>query len=176
MDKQLFRATERKLYDYFQAEKKISCLNLRIELLNKHIADIRTRIRETDISIPGESRSITYGDVVQTSGSVISYAERAAIRIIDDMENEIAYKREQLAELEKQIRDIESYNAIIEYNLNFLSHNDQMFLQLKYGQEKADWQIGQEMSMSQSTATRTRQRLVEDVARWDNLITLENVH
>ena len=170
MDRELFRETERKLYDYFQAEKRISCLNLRIELLNKHIADIRSRIKETDISIPEEPRGTTYEDTVQTSGSVISYAERAAIRIIDDMENEIVYKIEQLVGLEKQIRDIEADNAMIEYNLSFVSEDHKKILELKYGQEKKDWQVGVEMNIERSTITRIKQKLIEDIAQWDRLI------
>ncbi len=170
MNRELFRETERKLYDYFQAEKKISCLNLQIELLKKHIIDIRNRIRETDICIPGESRSTTYEEMVQTSGSVISYAERMAMRIIGDMENEIVYKTEQLAGLEKQIRHIESDNAIIAYNLSFVSEDHKKILELKYGQEKKDWQVGMEMNIERSTITRIKQKLIKDFASWDRLI------
>lgn len=173
MNDDLFKKTEGKLYDYFQAEKKISCLNLKIELLKKHVTEIETRMKETDISIPEESRSSTYEESVQTSRSVTSYAEKAAIRIIEDMESEIAFKKEEIALLEKIIRTTEADNAIIEYNLNFLTKEDRQFLKLRYEEEKTYMQIGMEMNIAQSTATRVRRRLVEDVAKWDKLINVK---
>lgn len=176
MEKQLFKATERKLYDYFQVEKKISCLNLKIKILERHLETIQRNISQTNITIPAESRSTNYEETVQTSKNTSSYAERTAIRIIEDMEDEMAYKLEEISIIEKIIRDIEADNAIIEYNLNFLSDDDRRFLELKYKDGNKDWQIGVTMGIDQSTATRIRRRLVSDIARWDNLLNLKNVH
>ena len=115
-----------------------------------------------------------YGNTVQSS-SVTSYAERAAIRMIDNLENEVAYKLEQIAHLEKNIRDIEADNAIIEYNLESLSEDDKMFLSLKYGKEQEDYQVAQDINTSESTAYRIRKRLVENIGRWERLINKEYV-
>ena len=144
----------------------------KIKLLNKHIEDIEQKMKETNIEIPDESKSMTYGDVVQTSG-VTSYAERAAIKIIENMENEVAYKKEQIALLQKDIRDMEADNVMIESNLIFLSKDHRKILELKYGHNKKDWQVGVELSIERSTITRIKQKLIKDIGEWDKLI---NVH
>lgn len=129
-------------------------------------------MKETDIEIPDQSQSMTYGDVIQTSG-VTSYAERAAIKIIESMENEIAYKKEKIALLEKEIRDMESDNVTLESNLRFLDEEHMKILELKYGHNKKDWQIGKELNIERSTITRTKQKLINDIGKWEELI---NVH
>ena len=144
----------------------------KIKLLKKHIEDIERKMKDTDIEIPDEPKGITYGNVVQTSGNA-SYAERAAIKMIESMENEIAYKREQIASLQKNIRDMEADNVIIESNLRFLSKDHMKILELKYGHNKKDWQVGVELSIERSTITRIKQKLIKDIGEWDRLI---NVH
>lgn len=170
MNDDLFKTIEKRLYDYFQTEKKISCLRQKIQLLNKHITDIEKKIKETNILIPEESRSSTYEDSVQTSRNTSSYAENAAIKIIEDMEREVVYKQNEITHLEKIIRNTESDNAIIKYNLAFLSADHIRILELKYAQKKKDWQVGMEMNIERSTITRIKQKLIADIARWDKFI------
>lgn len=167
MDKSLFRSTERKLYNFYSKDKKINSLNRKIELLKKQINDIDRSLKDVDITIPEESRSIGYEERVQTSSDSSSYAEKTLMRITDRLLNERNRKSEEIKILEKEIRDIVADNVIMEANIRELKEEIKLFLKLKYGEEKKDWQVGNEMGMSQSTATRTRQRIVEDVARWE---------
>lgn len=170
----LFRQTERKLYNYFKAGKTILCIEDKINLLLGHVAEIRSSIKNTDIEIPEQSSSMNYGDAVQCD-SVISYAERTAMKMIEDLENEIADKLNQITKLEKNIRNIQADNSIIEYNIKTLSESDKYFLKLKYGKEQEDYQVAQELNVSESTAYRIRKRLVENISRWERLINEEYV-
>lgn len=167
IDKEIFRKTEKKLYNFFRKDKKIGSLNRKIELLNNQIDDIEKKLRNINITIPEESRAITYEERVQTSSDGTSYAERAAIRITDNLLKEQSRKFEEIAKLEEEIRDIEADNIIMEDNIKDLSEEDKHFLKLKYEEGKKDWQVGEKLGMSQPTATRARQRLVENVARWE---------
>ncbi|QPW61892.1 hypothetical protein IG390_05190 [Clostridium botulinum] len=170
MDKEIFRKTEKKLYNFFKKDKKINSLNHKIELLNKQINDIEEKLKNVNITIPEESRAITYEERVQTSSDGTSYAERAAIRITDNLLKEQSIKIEQIAKIEEEIRNIQAYNISIEDNIKDLSEEDKHFLKLKYSEEKKDWQVGKELGMDQSTASRKRKRLVENVANWEEII------
>lgn len=167
MDKETFRKTERMLYNYFKKDKKISSLNKKISLLRKQINDIDQRLRNVDIDIPEESKSITYEERVQTSSDGSSYAERTLMRITDRLLIEKSRKTEEISNLEEQIRQIVADNIIIEDNIKDIREEDRKFLRLKYGEEMKDWQVGNKLGMSQPTSTRTRQRIVENVARWE---------
>ncbi|NFF59790.1 hypothetical protein FDB08_02465 [Clostridium botulinum] len=168
MDKETFRKTEGKLYRYFEGDNKISSLKYKIEILNKQIDYIEKKISSTDITIPEESRAISYEERVQGSGDCTSYAEKTLIRIIDSLLKEQSRKKEEIAILEEQIRTIEADNSILEKNIRDLQDEDKKFLKIKYSKGRiSDFKVGQVLGMDQSTATRKRQRLVEDVSRWE---------
>ena len=67
MDKKIFEKTEWKLYRYFEKDKKIKSLDNKIRLLESHIKLINEKIKNMDISIPIESRSISFDEKVQVS-------------------------------------------------------------------------------------------------------------
>lgn len=131
-------------------------------------------MKNTDIEIPEQSSSTNYGDTVQTS-NVLSYAERTAIKIIENMENEVTDKKEEIALLQKDIRDIEANNVIIESNLKCLSKEHRRLLELKYGQEKKDWQVGMELNIDRSTITRLKQKLIKEIGEWDKPTNLHQI-
>lgn len=169
IDKESFRKTEKKLYNYYGKEKKINSINRKIELLKSQITEIDRKIKETDINIPEESRSITYEERVQSSGDGSSYAEKTAIRIISSLERERSLKLEEIALLEEELRTIAADCCIIGANIGYLKTTSQDFLKTKYGNgHMSDWQVGNALNMSQATAYRTRVDLVEDVSRWED--------
>jgi hypothetical protein len=167
MDKITFRKTEKKLYNYFGKDKKIYSINKKMNLLKGQIGDIENKLKNVDIDIPEESRSMTYEERIQTSSDGASYAERAMIRITDKLLIEKARKEEEVAELEEELRNIEADSVIIECNIKDIKNEDMEFLKMKYKEDLKDWQIGYKLGIDQSTATRTRQRLVENIARWE---------
>ncbi|MFT8313190.1 MAG: hypothetical protein ABF633_02925 [Clostridium sp.] len=167
IDKETFRKTEKKLYNYFKKDKKINSLKQKITLLNKHIDQIEYKLKHTDISIPEESKSMTFEERVQTSSTGESYAERTALRITDRLIKEESRKFDEISEIEEEIRNIEADNIIIEENIKLLRKEDIEFLKSKYDKELPDWEVGLNLNMSQSKVTRKRQRLVDNIANWE---------
>lgn len=174
IDKDTFRKTEKKLYNYFGKNKKINSIKLKVSLLKRQIEDIESKLKNVNVSIPEESNSITYEERVQTSPDGVSYAERTLMRITDKLISEKARKEEEITDLEEELRDIEADNIIMDDNIRCLNEEDKKFLKIKYEEKKKDWQIGFKLGISQSSATRIRQGLVENVARWEQWY--KNVH
>ncbi|WP_234121176.1 hypothetical protein [Clostridium hydrogenum] len=167
IDKETFRATEKKIYNYFKKDKVINSLKHKVEILNKQVDQIEKKLRSTDISIPEESKAMSYEERVQTSSTGESYAERTAVRIADKLIKEQSRKMEEIADIEEEIRNIEADNVIIGDNIGGLRRRDSEFLETKYNKELPEWRVGVELHMSQSQVNRKKQRLIENVARWD---------
>lgn len=167
VSREQFKVTERKLYNYFKKDKKTNSLKRKITLLNKHIEQIEYKLKHVDISIPEESKSMSYEERVQTSSTGESYAERTALKITDRLIIEQSRKIDEISELEEEIRNIEADNIIIEENIKLLRKEDVEFLKSKYDKELPDWEVGINLNMSQSKVTRKRQRLVENIANWE---------
>ena len=174
IEKALFRKTEKRLYNYFKKDKKINNLTYKIDLLINQCEDIDLKLKNNEFSIPAQSLSMQYGEKVQTSNDCTSYVERAAIRIAEDLLREKSRKKEEINKLEKEIRNIEAENIIIEKNLKDIKEEDLKFLKLKYKEELKDWQIAAKLCVSQSSITRNRQRLIESVSSWEKF--LEYMH
>ncbi|WP_027633366.1 hypothetical protein [Clostridium hydrogeniformans] len=168
MDRNLFRATEKKLYNYFSKDKKIDSLRNKIKLLEQQSDAIENRIKHTDISIPIESRSIEFSERVTCSSDGTSYMERTMIKIIDNLLIEKARKEEEITKTEELIRSIEEDNNIIGYNIGFLSDESKKLLKLKYKDKKKEWEIGQEINLSQSRVNKLKNELIKDISNWDN--------
>lgn len=110
---------------------------------------------------------MSYEERVQTSSTGESYAERTAVRIADKLIKEQSRKMEEIADIEEEIRNIEADNVIIGDNIGGLRRRDSEFLETKYNKELPEWRVGVELHMSQSQVNRKKQRLIENVARWD---------
>ncbi|WP_243103900.1 hypothetical protein [Clostridium sp. JN-1] len=167
VDNKEFRDMGQKLFNYFNKDKKVSVLNKRLEILKKQISEIEYKLRNIDIDLPEESKSITYEERVQTSPTGESYTERTLLRITDKLLREQSWKKEQTADIEETIRNIEADNAFIEANIKDLRAEDQEFLKERYKYGKKDWQLGMEFNMSPGGATKRRHRLVENIIDWD---------
>ncbi|WP_242874657.1 MULTISPECIES: hypothetical protein [Clostridium] len=166
IDKETFRNTERKVYNYFKKDRAINSLKHKVDILDKQVDQIEKKLRSTDISIPEESRAMTYEEKVQTSPNSESYAERTAVRIVDKLLKEQSRKLEEIADTEEQIREIEADNVIIDDNIRELCKKDFEFLKSRYGKELPEWRVGIELHMSQSQVNRKKQRIIENIANW----------
>jgi hypothetical protein len=165
IDKITFRNTEKKLYNYYGKDKKIYSINKKINLLKKQIESIKEKLENVNIEIPEESRSMTYEERVQNSSDGSSYAEKMLIRITDKLLREKLRKEEEVLDLEEELRDIEADNVIIENNIRNIKHKEILdFLNMKYKEQLKDWQIGMKIEKDQSTVTRTRQKIVINIA------------
>lgn len=167
---EIFKRTEGRLYRYFEDLRKIKCLELECESLEKQKEIIKKDIRETNVFIDEESKSMTYEERVQTSSSNTSYAERALINEIDKLEKEWIYVRKKLLKKRIHIRELERKISNIKSNLEMLSEENKRFIELKYADKKSFEEIGQALNMAKATAHRKREELIENIYLWINII------
>ncbi|MBV4423440.1 hypothetical protein KM792_11485 [Clostridium tyrobutyricum] len=174
MDKIQMANMESKLRDYFNRDKRMRALNMKLNILKKQIDEIGYKLRNVKVNLPEESRSMVYEERVQTSHTGESYAERTLLRITDKLLREQSWKIEQIADIEERLRNMESSNSVIEVNIKDLRIEDKDFLKEKYKYRKADWQIGMKFNMTQGAVTKRRHRLIENIANWEPWVSTVN--
>ena len=165
MDKKIFEKTEWKLYRYFEKDKKIKSLDNKIRLLESHIKLINEKIKNMDISIPIESRSISFDEKVQVSNDGTSYVERTMINIIDRLEREIINNKDEIIKLEELIRKIKEDNKMLDDYIIYLNNDYKNFLEYKYRDKLKNWQIANKLNISEVTCTRIKRELINDISR-----------
>ena len=168
MDKKIFEKTEWKLYRYFEKDKKIKSLDNKIRLLESHIKLINEKIKNMDISIPIESRSVSFDEKVQVSNDGTSYVERTMINIIDRLEREIINNKDEIIKLEELIRKIKEDNKMLDDYIIYLNNDYKNFLEYKYRDKLKNWQIANKLNISEVTCTRIKRELINDISRWEN--------
>ena len=168
MDKKIFEKTEWKLYRYFEKDKKIKSLDNKIRLLESHIKLINEKIKNMNISIPIESRSISFDEKVQVSNDGTSYVERTMINIIDRLEREIINNKDEIIKLEELIRRIKEDNKMLDDYIIYLNNDYKNFLEYKYRDKLKNWQIANKLNISEVTCTRIKRELINDISRWEN--------
>lgn len=168
MDKKIFEKTEWKLYRYFEKDKKIKSLDNKIRLLESHIKLINEKIKNMNISIPIESRSISFDEKVQVSNDGTSYVERTMINIIDRLEREIINNKDEIIKLEELIRKIKEDNKMLDDYIIYLNNDYKNFLEYKYRDKLKNWQIANKLNISEVTCTRIKRELINDISRWEN--------
>lgn len=172
IDKELFRKTEGRLYRYYRQLKQIEKLKNIVVLLWKQKETIERDIKETNVSIDPESKSIDYSqDRVTASSDGCSYAEKEIIRAIEKLEKELIYKKKKILKLRARIREMEEQTEDMNYNISMLSEEAKRFIEWKYGEGKSIDYIAAEMyAGARTTAYRKREELVENIAQWCNVI------
>ena len=168
MDKKIFEKTEWKLYRYFEKDKKIKSLDNKIRLLESHIKLINEKIKNMNISIPIESRSISFDEKVQVSNDGTSYVERTMINIIDRLEREIINNKDEIIILEELIRKRKEDNTMLDDYIIYLNNDYKNFLEYKYRDKLKNWQIANKLNISEVTCTRIKRELINDISRWEN--------
>ncbi|AJA42577.1 putative transcriptional regulator (endogenous virus) [Clostridium phage phiCT453B] len=171
INKETFRKTEGRIYRYYKQLKEIDKFEYICRQLEEQKEKIRNDIKETNIFIEEESRSITYEERVQTSSTGSSYAENECIRQIEKLEKEWKYVRRKLLRKKARIRELERQVTPLKYNINMLSEESKRFIEWKYAEGKSvDWIANKMYGGARSTAYRKREELVENIAQWYNII------
>lgn len=166
-----FKETEEKLKNYYRKDKILNSYANKIELLKRQIKIIDEKIKKTDIIIPEESRAITYEERVQTSSDGCSYAERMAIKIIDDLIKEKAYKIKEINDIETKIRKIEADNKIIDDNLKELEEEEiKKFIEFKYKDRKNNREIALKLHKSEAGISRIKKIALNIVESWEKTL------
>jgi predicted nucleic acid-binding Zn-ribbon protein len=165
MDKRL-KEIEEKLCNYFNRSKRLHALNKRLKLLKDQVSEINYKLGHIDYNLPDESIAVGYEERVQTSPTGYSFAERTLYNITDRLLKNRGLKEQQIADIEDRIMQMEEDNSIIEDNIESLDEEYIQFLKIKYKSKKKDWQVAQELNMSQPNATRTKNKLIANIDNW----------
>lgn len=167
MDKTLFKKTEWQLYNYFEKDLKIKAAESKRDLLKKNIEELERKIKTTDVSLSSDVKSIGFSERVQTSNDGVSAAEKNMINIIERLEREIEKKEAQIIDLELFIMESKEKNETLDDYIGWLSEQHRKFLEYKYRDKLKNWEIANNLNISEVTCTRMKNELVEDVARWE---------
>ncbi|MHB9946927.1 hypothetical protein CF095_16325 [Clostridium botulinum] len=170
MDKDLFRKTERMLYNYFKKNKIIEHKKNLINILNKRIEEIEEDIKKTNVNIDYDLQAVLCGEKVQTSNNGISYAEKAMIQAIENLQKEKAEKQKQILDIKSYITELKEESSSIECNISMLQEKDKQFIKLKYDKELSVDEVGWEMGMSRTVAYDKRKELVNNIIIWNEII------
>lgn len=95
-------------------------LEHKISVLEEQKEKIRQDIKETNIFLEEESRSMTYEERVQSSSSGSSYAEKEMIRQIEKLKRELKSTIRYSLKLKVKAREIKKEIADIEYAVSLL--------------------------------------------------------
>lgn len=165
-EEELLKDTEEKLKTYFEGEKILKRLNIRIESLKERINKINNDLREVNISIPEESRSITYEERVQTSSTGISYAESYIMNITSRMQKILEKSKLELIDLEERKFNIETDNKIIEANIKDLKKEYIDIISLIYGKGKTEEFVAQKLNIDRSNVNRRKITILRNIEHW----------
>lgn len=172
MNKELFRKTEGELYGYFHDIEDLKRVRAEIVSLNIAIENLDKRIRECNVKIdPEQSGCMQITERVQTSINYTSYVEKEIAKAIGDMEREQAHKIRKLFKLECRERNLSYKVENMERNISMLKEEYKKFLELKYNTvvyEKMGMRdIALELNMGKNRAYELREKLVNDIARFN---------
>ncbi len=169
ISEELFRKTEGSLYRHYRQLKEIDKLKNRVQVLSIQKERIRQDLRETNITLEPESRSIEFGERVQSSSTGESYAERSLVREIVRLEAEWKYVRRRIIRNNIRIRELEAQIADMEFIIRKFASEYRSFIALRYCEGNALDTIARKLNMSKATASRERKDIVETIAKWITL-------
>lgn len=148
MNKELFRKTEGKLYGYFYDIEDLKRVRSEIVSLNIAIETLDKRIRECNVKIDPE--------------------QSGCMQI---MEREQAHKIRKLFKLECRERNLSYKVEKMERNISMLKEEYKKFLELKYNtvihEKMGIRDIALELNMGKNRAHEPREKLVNDIARFN---------
>lgn len=166
----IFRKTERRLYNYFNKDKLINSYRDKINYLTNYIKELDHKIKNVDIEINTDIRAISYDEKVQSSLDSSSYIEKIMVEMIDDLICEKYRVKKEIIELETRIKRLEADNKIIESNITMLKDDFREFLNNKYRDRKSNREIALEMNMSESSITRLKKQALKVIENWEGTL------
>ena len=166
----IFRKTEKKLYNYFDKDRLINSYKNKIIYLSKYEIELEEKIVNTDIEINVDIKAISYEERVQSSSAGIGYAEKVMIEMIDNLIKEKYRVKKEILDLETRIRRLESNNQIIEENIIMLKSDFTKFITNKYKEKKSNKEIAVSMNMSEATITRVKKQALKVIDSWEETL------
>ncbi|SCJ52675.1 Uncharacterised protein [uncultured Clostridium sp.] len=172
MKDEQFKKTEKLLYRYFEDEKKVEILKRELELLREQYNSIEKILRTNNFNLlsAADLGSPGFEERVQTSSTGKGVAEKEMLNHVEYLLNtqKTIIKKEFKAK--EKIRNIEINNIRLRCNIEMLCEEHKMFIELKYKEKKRMEDIYLLINRSRSNTFELRVKIVEDIARWLNII------
>ncbi|MHC1681373.1 MAG: hypothetical protein AB6733_00170 [Clostridiaceae bacterium] len=169
ISEELFRKTEGRLYRHYRQLREIEKLKHRVQFLNFQKERIRLDLRETNVYLVPESRSIEFGERVQSSPTGESYAEKSLMREITILENEWKNVRRRIVKNNIKMREMEAQASDMEFIIKLFNEEGRRFIHLRYYEANSLDAIAKQLNMSKATASRARKEIIEKIAKWNNI-------
>lgn len=167
IDKNVFRATEERIRNYYRKDAVIESLKEKISFLENSIGIIEYKMKNNYFNIPLNLKSIEFSERVQSSCSG-NPIEQSMIKIYEGYEKKIAKNLEEINRLESLIYDIEEDYKIIEFNIERLVDKEQKkFLEEAYKECLPNWKLANKYHMSEVSCTRKKRALMKQVVKWE---------
>lgn len=165
-----FKKVEKMLYRYFESGSEIKGLQEEKKLLDQQYKWIDKRLRTNNYTIEEQSSCIGFEERVQSSCDGISYVEKELLKFAESDLKEQRYIVKKIFRIDKRIREIERNNIRIAFNIDMLGDEYKRFIYLKYRDKERIDVICTKINMSRSMTYELRRKIVEDIARWINII------
>lgn len=159
---------EKALRNYYKQPKQIKNLQHQVGVLKKQLEKIETDIKTTNVHLnPDCLTGIDYArDKIQTSFNG-TYPELEICRQVQKLENEKLDTISQINFLEKETRNIERNNAIVEDNIETLSPEFKQFVRYMYRDGRScEWISTVMYDGARATAYRRRNEVIQSILQW----------
>lgn len=167
MDKELFKKTENRLYNYYIHLKLIEKLKHRVLLLWKQKEQIEKEMVELkNLNIDAYSNiGIDYSsERIQSSSSGTSKAEGEVIKYINNLDRQHKDIIKKIYNTNLKIRELELQIQDIQFNLSKLPEESKKFIELKYRDGRSvEWIANVMYGGARSTGYRKRKKLIKDI-------------
>ena len=168
MKENLFRKTEKRLYNYFDRDKKIQSYTKKVNRLKKYLKDLEDNIKTSNVEIEVNLPAINYREKVQNTMDLSSNAEKELMNMIVALEREKLSVINEIKSLEVGIQRLEVENTLLEDNLELLRGDIKLFINYKYREHISQKEIAQKMNLSESGVTRLRRKVISKINEFEN--------
>lgn len=170
MKENVFRKTEKKLYCYFDRDKKIQSYTKKIDRLKMYLDDLEDKIKTSNVEIEVNLPAINYSERVQNTSDLTSGAEKELMNMIASLEREKLSVINQIKALEVAVQRLKIDNTLLEDNLELLRGDLKDFIEYKYRKHISQKEIALKMNLSESGITRLRRRIVNIINEFEDSI------
>lgn len=165
-EEELLKDTERKLETYFKRETILKLIDKKIEQLELRISEIKRDLKEVNINIPEESKSISYEERVKTSSDGTSYAESSVMKITERMQMLLEKNELELIDLKAKRFDIKSDNDTIGEKIEGLKKEYKNIIEFIYRDGNTEEFVAQKLNIDRSNVNRRKITILRNIEHW----------
>lgn len=165
LTEELFKKTERLLYNHYRAKKNINKLENEINALTRKKAMLMRSIKENKVTLNEDLKAICYDrPSIQSSSDGTSSAEQQWLKQIELMERETMHTSNKIIKNRARIIEIEFKISRMDNIITPYDEETKRFIELKYAEGASINKISYILHLAKSTAQRKRNEIIEIIA------------